>query len=86
MGSDTRDRSSRPDTGRDSDRSASSVNARIARNLRLYPWYLASTWEGVSNAVWFLYLFAYKGLSLEQMAWLVLLGGLVGLAYKWATG
>jgi MFS family permease len=57
------------------------MQAALARNLRLYPWYLASSWEGVSNAVWFLYLYSYKGLSLEQMAWLALLGdGIIVLA------
>lgn len=52
-----------------------------SRNLRLYPWYLATTTEGISNAVWYLFLFSYKGLSLDQMAWLVLLGdGVIVLA------
>ncbi len=53
----------------------------LTRNLRLYPWYLCLTWEGMSNAVWYLYLFSFKGLSLGQMAWLVLLGdGVIALA------
>ena len=46
----------------------------FARNLQLYPWYLCLTWEGISNAVWYLYLFSFKGMSLGQMAWLILLG------------
>ena len=45
----------------------------VSRNLALYPWYLATTTEGVSNAVWYLYLFVHKGLSLGEMAWLTLL-------------
>ncbi|MEZ5338410.1 MAG: MFS transporter [bacterium] len=53
----------------------------LSRNLRLYPWYLSLTWEGLSNAVWYLYLFSFKGLSLGEMAWLTLLGdGVIVLA------
>lgn len=53
----------------------------LALNLRLYPLYLCLTWEGISNAVWYLYLFSFKGMSLGQMAWLVLLGdGIIVLA------
>ena len=53
----------------------------LALNLRLYPVYLCLTWEGMSNAVWYLYLFSFKGLSLGQMAWLTLLGdGVIVLA------
>jgi len=55
--------------------------AALRRNLRLYPWYEAATWEGISAAVWYLYLFSYKGLSLAEMAWLLLLGeGVIVLA------
>lgn len=50
-------------------------------NLRLYPWYLCLIWEGLSNAVWYLYLFSFKGLSLGEMAWLTLLGdGVIAFA------
>jgi len=56
------------------------------RNLTLYPWYLASTYEGISNAVWYLYLFTYKGLSLGEMAWLVLLGDGVIVLSEVPTG
>lgn len=62
-----------------------SDNTTVARNLLLnlclYPWYLALTFESFSSAVWYLYLFSYKGLSLGEMAWLTLLGdGLIVLA------
>ncbi|MCB1219416.1 MAG: MFS transporter [Planctomycetales bacterium] len=58
----------------------------LARNLKLYPWYLSLTWEGLSNAVWYLYLFSFKGLSLGEMAWLVLLGDGVTVISEVPTG
>ena len=58
----------------------------LQRNMALYPWYLAATSEGISNAVWYLYLFTYKGLSLEQMAWLVLLGNGIIVLTEVPTG
>ncbi len=50
------------------------MQAALSRNLKLYPWFLAFTYESFSHAVWYLYLYSYKGLSLQEMAWLVLLG------------
>ncbi|MCC7479566.1 MFS transporter [bacterium] len=57
------------------------MQAALARNLRLYPWFLAFTYESFSHAVWYLYLYSYKGLSLAEMAWLTLLGdGVIALS------
>jgi MFS family permease len=52
-----------------------------AVNLRLFTLFQATTWEGFSHAVWYLYLFQHKGLSLAEMAVLVMLGdGVIVLA------
>jgi MFS family permease len=58
----------------------------LSRNIRLYPWYLALTYESLSHAVWYLYLFSYKGLSLGEMALLALLGDGVIVLCEVPTG
>ena len=58
----------------------------LNRNIRLYPWYLALTYESLSHAVWYLYLFSYKGLTLGEMAWLSLLGDGVIVLCEVPTG
>lgn len=62
------------------------MQAALARNLKLYPWFLAFTYESFSNAVWYLYLYSFKGIGLLELAWLTLLGDGVIAAAEVPTG